>query len=223
MYLVGGLFARYITPYAVCRMPEAMKRVAAVRRIRLASKSAPTRKLADTPTRFHVENMSVSSYLVIPEISSERMQYILIGFLEPETLASNQLRIFPDATLYHFGVLSSAIHMTWMRYTTGRLKSDYQYSVSIVYNNFPWPEANENQKQAIEKAAQKVLAVREEYPDSALADLYDPLTMLANLRKAHSELDKLVEQAYRNTPFKDDSERIKFLFERYQALVDAEK
>lgn len=201
-------------------MPEAMKRVEAVRHVRLASKSAPTRKLADTPTRFHVENMPKSKYLVIPEVSSERRHYIPIGFLEPETLASNKLRIFPNASLYDFGVLSSFMHMAWMRHTTGRLKSDYQYSVSIVYNNFPWPQAQtDKQRQAIEEAAQAVLNARAKYPASSLADLYDPLTMPPELVKAHLRLDTAVDAAYSKKKFLGDSDRVAFLFELYQQLA----
>lgn len=127
-------------PNILKTMPESMKRIEAVRQVRLASKSAPTQKLAATPTRFHVENMPTGNYMVIPEVSSERRIYIPFGFLTPDILASNKLRIVPKATLYHFGVLSSMMHMIWVRYTTGRLKSDYQYSVNLVYNNFPWPD-----------------------------------------------------------------------------------
>jgi len=122
------------------KMPEAMKRVEAVRELRLASKSAPTQKLAATPTRFHVENIPDAPYLVIPEVSSERRRFIPIGFMQPDTLSSNKVRILPHATLYHFGILTSTMHMAWMRATCGRLESRYQYSVTIVYNNFPWPQ-----------------------------------------------------------------------------------
>ncbi|MFM8444939.1 MAG: class I SAM-dependent DNA methyltransferase, partial [Methylococcus sp.] len=133
-------------PDVLRRMPLALQRVDAVRRFRGESKSAPTRKLAEIPTRFHVENIPDSPYLVIPEVSSERRRYVPLGYLAPETLASNKLRIFPQASVYDFSILSSAMHMAWMRATTGRLKSDYQYSVSIVYNNFPWPEPTDAQR-----------------------------------------------------------------------------
>jgi hypothetical protein len=194
-----------------------LKRVEAVRKLRLESKSAPTRKLADMPTRFHVENMPQSSYLVIPEVSSERRIYIPIGFLPPEILASNKLRIFRDADLYQFGVLCSIMHMAWVRYTTGRLKSDYQYSVNLVYNNFPWPEnPSAKQRQAVEAAAQAVLDARAQFPDSSLADLYDPLTMPPVLLKAHRALDKAVDAAYGRRDFKSEAERVAFLFDLYQ-------
>lgn len=200
-------------------MPEAMKRVQAVKAVRLASKSAPTRKLADTPTHFHVENMPKTEYLVIPEVSSERRFYIPIGYVNADTLSSNKLRIMKEATLYHFGVTQSITHMAWMRYTTGRLKSDYQYSVNLVYNNFPWPDASEKQRTAIEKAAQAVLDARASFADSTLADLYDPLTMPPALLKAHQQLDKAVDAAYGRKAFASEAERIAFLFQRYQAIT----
>ncbi|MFY7997600.1 MAG: type IIL restriction-modification enzyme MmeI, partial [Candidatus Kapaibacteriota bacterium] len=137
-------------PEVLRTMPKALERVEAVRKFRLASISAPTRKIAATPTRFHVENMPNAPYLVIPEVTSERRTYIPIGFLTPKIICSNKLKILPNATLYHFGILTSAMHMAWMRVVTGRLKSDYQYSNSVVYNNFPWAESvTEAQKQAV--------------------------------------------------------------------------
>lgn len=126
-------------PAQLRRMPHALARVAAVRKLRLASKSAATRKLADKPTRFHVENFPSQSYLVIPKVSSERRPYIPIGFLKPEIISSDLLLVVADATLYHFGALSSAMHMAWVRQVCGRLKSDYRYSAKLVYNNYPWP------------------------------------------------------------------------------------
>ncbi|MCP5449787.1 MAG: class I SAM-dependent DNA methyltransferase [Gammaproteobacteria bacterium] len=207
-------------PEALKRMPEAMKRVEAVRKYRLNSKSAPTRKIAETPTRFHVENMPDSDFLAIPEVSSERRVYIPLGFLEPETLCSNLIKIVPQATCYHFGVLSSAMHMAWVRNVCGRLKSDYRYSVGIVYNNFPWPQApTDKQKQAIEDAAQVVLAERAKFPDASLADLYDPLTMPPTLTKAHHKLDVAVDMAYAKRKFTGDSDRVAFLFELYRQIT----
>ncbi|WP_411725536.1 class I SAM-dependent DNA methyltransferase [Methyloglobulus sp.] len=207
-------------PDKLRQMPEAMKRVEAVRRVRLASNSAPTRKLADTPTRFHVENMPDSSYLVIPEVSSERRRYIPIGFLMPETLASNLVKIAPNATLYHFGVLSSTMHMAWVRSVCGRLESRYRYSKDVVYNNFPWPQLlTDKQRQSIEDAAQAVLDTRAKYPSSSLADLYDPLTMPPELVKAHHKLDAAVDAAYSQKKFSGDSDRVAFLFELYQQLT----
>ncbi|MEQ8180220.1 MAG: DNA methyltransferase, partial [Smithellaceae bacterium] len=149
------------SPNELKMMPEALRRIDAVKKFRLTSRSAPTQKLANTPTRFHVENMPDGDFMVIPEVSSERRIYIPIGFLSSEIFASNKLRILANTNLYHYGVLCSIMHMAWVRYTTGRLKSDYQYSVNLVYNNFPWPEnPTEKQKQAIESAAQGVLDAR---------------------------------------------------------------
>ncbi len=208
-------------PDQLREMPEVMKRIIAVQKVRLKSKSGGTRKLASRPTRFHVENMPKTKYLVIPEVSSERRPYIPIGFESPKTLASNLLKIAPNATLYHFGVLESAMHMGWVRYTCGRLKSDYRYSKDIVYNNFPWPESpTAKQKAAIEQAAQSVLDVRAKYPESSLADLYDPLTMPAALLKAHQKLDKAVDAAYGKRQFATEAERVAYLFELYQKLTE---
>ena len=217
-------------PSELRQMPEAMKRVEAVRQFRLTSKSAPTRKLADIPTRFHVENMPASTYLLIPEVSSERRNYIPIGFMHPDTLCSNLVKIVPDATLYHLGVLTSTMHMAWVRSVCGRLKSDYRYSAGIVYNNFPWPLCSscnargtdtpaDKTRQAIEAAAQTVLDTRAAFPGASLADLYDPLTMPPALLKAHQKLDAAVDKAYGKTGFKSDAERVAFLFARYQALT----
>lgn len=215
------------TPSDLKKMPEAMKRIDAVRKSRLASKSAPTQKLAATPTRFHVENMPKNNYLIIPEVSSERRYYIPIGFESPETLCSNLVKIAPDAKPYHFGVISSVMHNAWMRAVCGRLESRYRYSAGIVYNNFPWPEnPTDKQKAEIEKCAQAVLDARTQFPDSSLADLYDPLTMPPVLLKAHQALDKAVDVAYGKTNFKTEAERVAFLFELYQkytSLLPVEK
>ncbi len=149
-------------PAELRKMPECLKRVEAVRRFRLDSKSAPTRKIADTPTRFHVENFPESNYLVVPKVSSERRNFIPIGFLGPDTLSSDLVFVAPNATLYHFGVVTSTMHMAWTRATCGRLESRYRYSVGIVYNNFPWPiDANEKQREAISDAAQKASSTPE--------------------------------------------------------------
>ena len=183
-------------PNELRKMPECMKRVEAVREFRLASKSAGTRKLADTPTRFHVENMPAGTYIVIPEVSSERRRYIPMGFMTPDILCSNLVKVVPNATLYHFGILTSNVHMAWVRAVCGRLKSDYRYSKDVVYNNFPWPTPTEAQKAKIEQTAQAILDARALYPDCSLADLYDEVTMPPELRKAHQQNDRAVMQAY---------------------------
>ena len=184
------------TPAELKAMPHCMERVKAVREYRLASPSAGTVKLADKPTRFHVENMPKGHYVVIPEVSSEKRRYIPIGYLDDSKLCSNKLRLVPSATLFIFGVLESNVHMAWMRCVCGRLKSDYDYSIKIVYNNFPWPAPTEQQKAKIEQTAQAILEARALYPDSSLADLYDDLTMPPELRKAHQDNDRAVMDAY---------------------------
>ncbi len=183
-------------PNELRKMPECMKRVEAVRDFRLDSKSAGTVKLASTPTRFHVENMPKANYVVVPEVSSERRRYVPIGFMSPEVLCSNLVKIIPNATLYHFGVLTSNVHMAWMRAVAGRLKSDYRYSKDIVYNNFPWPTPTPEQIAKIEQTAQAILDARALYPDCSLADLYDELTMPKELRTAHQNNDRAVMQAF---------------------------
>ncbi len=184
------------TPAELKAMPHCMERVKAVREYRLASPSAGTVKLADKPTRFHVENMPKGHYVVIPEVSSEKRRYIPIGYLDDSKLCSNKLRLVPSATLFIFGVLESNVHMAWMRCVCGRLKSDYDYSIKIVYNNFPWPTPTEQQKAKIKQTAQAILDARALYPDSSLADLYDELTMPLELRKAHQANDRAVMDAY---------------------------
>lgn len=209
------------SPAQLQAMPEAIKRVKAVQKSRLASKSTPTRKLAATPTRFHVENFPTGSFLVIPEASSERRHYLPIGFEQPPTMCSNLVKILPDATLYHFGILSSLMHNAWMRTVCGRLKSDYRYSVGIVYNNFPWPlRPSDKQQQAVETAAQAVLDARAAFPDSNLAQLYDPLTMPPVLSKAHQGLDQVVDKAYGNLKFESEAARMSFLFQLYQKYLE---
>lgn len=206
-------------PHELRQMPEVMKRVEAVRQFRLASKSEGTRKLAATPTRFHVENMPKHSFIVMPSVSSEKRPYIPIGFMKPNTMISNLCFINTKITKFHFGVLTSLMHMAWVRQVCGRLKSDYRYSAKLVYNNFPWPEnPTEKQKQKVAEMAQAVLDTREKYPDSTLADLYDPLTMPAPLAKAHAELDRAVDKCYRSKPFTSDRERVEFLFMLYEKL-----
>ena len=183
-------------PNELRKMPECMKRVEATRQFRLSSKSAGTVKLADKPTHFHVENMPDSTYVIIPEVSSERRRYIPMGFMTPDNLASNLVKVVPNATIYHFGVLTSNVHMAWVRAVCGRLKSDYRYSKDVVYNNFPWPTPTGEQKARIQQTAQAILDARALYPDCSLADLYDEVTMPPELRKAHQQNDKAVMQAY---------------------------
>ena len=177
-----------------CRM--VMERVERVRQDRLSSPAATTRRAADTPTRFAVDAQPDTNYLVIPQVSSERRRYIPIGFMSPDIIASNLVFIVPNATLYHFGVLTSNVHNAWMRVTCGRMKSDYRYGGDIVYNNFPWPPSTDAQREKIEQTAQAILDARALFPDSCLADLYDETTMPPELRRAHQQNDRAVMQAY---------------------------
>lgn len=184
------------TPAELKAMPHCMERVKAVREYRLASPSAGTVKLADKPTRFHVENMPSGRYIVIPQVSSERRRYIPMGYMDNSVLCSDKVRILPNGNLYEFGILESNVHMAWVRATCCRLKSDYSYTVNDVYNNFIWPAPTEQQKAKIEQTAQAILDARALYPDSSLADLYDELTMPPELRKAHQANDRAVMDAY---------------------------
>jgi type I restriction-modification system DNA methylase subunit len=208
------------SPAELRRLPECLKRIEAVKSFRLASKSPGTRKIAATPTRYHVENFPQGNYMVIPEVSSERRQYIPIGYIGPEIIASNKVRLFPDATPYHFGILTSAMHMAWMRHVCGRLKSDYQYSVKLVYNNFPWPEASESQQERVGELAQAVLSARANHPDCTLADLYHPISMPADLSLAHQALDRAVDRLYRSNGFATDMERFAHLIELYDRMAN---
>ena len=183
-------------PEKLRKMPKCLQRINNVREFRLRSKSEGTRKLADKPTRFHVETFLSNSYLVLPLTSSERRRYVPIGFISPDVLASNLVIVVANANLYHFGVLTSNVFMAWMRAVCGRLKSDYRITKDNVYNNFPWPMPAEEQKKKIEQTAQAILDARALYPNSSLADLYDELTMPRELRKAHQENDKAVMEAY---------------------------
>ena len=208
------------SPKELKKMPYCMKRIEAVRTLRLNSRSSGTRKLADTPTRFHVENMPKGSYIVIPEVSSEKRRYIPMGYMDDSILCSNKLRLMPNSGLYEFGILESNVHMSWMRCVCGRLKSDYDYSIKIVYNNFPWPNPTDKQKVIIEKTAQGILDARALYPDSSLADLYDELTMPPELRKAHRANDKSVMQAYGFWgKLNSESECVAELMKMYEQLV----
>ena len=206
-------------PMDLIKLPECLKRIEAVREYRLASPSPGTIKLADKPTRFHVENMPGSNYLLIPKVSSERRQYIPVGFMEPEFLSSDLVFIIPDATLYHFGILTSSVHNAWMRVVAGRLKSDYRYSKDVVYNNFSWPDATEEQKAKIEKTAQAILDARQVYPNASMADLYGNLVLFPDLLKAHRANDAAVLEAYGFPKDATESEIVARLFKMYQELT----
>jgi hypothetical protein len=194
-----------------------MTRIGNVRKFRLESERKDTQKLADTPTQFAFKSHEDCEYIIIPSVSSERRKYIPIGFMSANEIASNLCLIIPNAELFHFGVLTSLMHMTWVKNICGRLKSDVRYSNGIVYNNFPWPEnSTEKQVKAIKAAAQKVLDVRLQFPNSTMADLYEPDGMPPALVKAHNQLDKAVDLAYRPQAFTSEANRMVFLFELYE-------
>jgi very-short-patch-repair endonuclease len=240
------LWLRSIAPGELRTMPEVMRRVQAVKETRLASNRPTTRELASTPMLFGEIRQTDQPYLLIPSVSSENRKFIPIGYMQPNVIASNLVFMLPNATLYHFGILTSTMHNAWMRTVCGRLESRYRYSVGIVYNNFPWPAASshssvrpepvegsnvhdstssartdkeEKLHAAIEAAAQTILDARALYPGSSLADLYDPLSMPPELVKAHAALDKAVDAAYGYKAGRDDAARVAFLFERYQQLT----
>jgi hypothetical protein len=206
-----------IPPAELRQLPLVLERVAAARKFRQKSRSAGTRELP--PTEFHVTVIPDAPFLVIPEVSSERREYVPIGWLEPPTIPSNLVRILPSADRWHFGILTSRMHMAWLRNIGGRLKSDYRYSIGIVYNNFPWPEATEKQKQKIRTLAQAVLDARTQFPNATLADLYDADAMPPKLRKAHRDLDSAVDNLYRRGGFAGDRVRVEHLFTLYERLI----
>lgn len=203
------------------QLPECRKRVEQVREYRLASKSAGTRKIADKPTRFHVENMPEGSSIIIPEVSSSRRKRVPMGFVGPEIFCSNKVRLIPNASLYHYGILQSQFHNAWVRIVTGRLKDDYQYSANIDYNNFVWPEPTESQREEVERCAQAVLDARDAQEGATLADMYDPKNepFFPELMTAHKALDAAVEAAY-GVDFGGDEEKIvAHLFNLYAKKV----
>ena len=220
------LWLNDISPVDMRRSTILSKKLAAVKKMREDSSAAPTRKKAETPHLFFSIVQPKNRYLMIPRVSSERRKYIPIGFMPPEIIASDACSIVPNASLYHFGILTSNIHNAWMRTVAGRLKSDYRYSGSVVYNNFPWPTPTEAQKAKIEETAQGILDARALYPDASLADLYDELTMPPELRKAHVRNDQAVAAAYglnKNSPeFKSESACVAMLMRMYQALTEKE-
>ena len=214
------LWIKDASPSDIRSCPPVMKRLEAVCKMRIASPKAATRKWADRPTLFTEDRQPESGYyILVPRHSSEKRRYIPIGFVEATIICGDANLMIPSATLYHLGVLTSNVHMAWMRAVAGRLKSDYRYSAQIVYNNFPWPEPTDEQKSRIEATAQGILDARAKYPDSTLADLYDELTMPPELRHAHQENDRAVMAAYGFPTAMTESECVAELFRRYQALL----
>jgi hypothetical protein len=206
-----------ISPNRINKLKMVKDRIEKTRIFRETSKREATNKLAATPSLFGEIRQPETDYLLIPKVSSENRPYIPIGFMKPENITNGSALIIPNAGLYEFGVLTSVMHMAWMRYVCGRLELRYQYSASLVYNNFPWPSPSEKQIIAITETAQLILDIRLLFPDSTLAEMYNPSTMPPKLVKAHQKLDKAVEAAYGRT-FDDDSQRVAYLFELYQKL-----
>ena len=210
------LWLKNATPGDLRQMPAVLERMEGVRKMREASSDAATRRLADYPHLFRETN-NPETYIIVPSVSSERRRYVPMGFLTADTIPTNLVLIIPDATLYHFGILESSVHMAWMRAVCGRLEMRYRYSKDVVYNNFPWPSPTDEQKTKIEQTAQAILDARALYPDSSLADQYDELTMPVELRKAHQDNDRAVMQAYGfDIKTMTESQCVAELFKLYQ-------
>ena len=214
------LWLKDCTPAELKAMPCVRERVLKVREYRLSSKKEQTKKRADIPTLFAEDRQPDSDYILVPRTSSENRRYLPMGFLSKDVIAGDTI-ILPDATIYHFGILTSNVHMAWMRTVTGRLKSDYRYSNTIVYNNFPWPDVTEQQKAKIEQTAKAILAARENNSGLSLADLYDEAFMPADLRKAHKANDRAVMEAYGMWgKVHSEAECVAWLFRLYQELTE---
>ena len=220
-YLQGGkrwiLALHDAPPEELARMPRVRERIAAVRAFRESSRSAPTQKLAETPTLFHLNVLPDRPFLVVPRVSSERRVYAPIGWLEPPTIPSDATLLLRNATLADFALLTSAMHMAWLRHVGGRLESRYRYSIGLVYNTFPVPPEDADRSR-LEAPAQAVLDIRAAYPNSTLASLYDPDLMPPGLRQAHQALDRAVDRLYRRGRFASDRERIEYLFTLYEKM-----
>ncbi|MGO4572894.1 class I SAM-dependent DNA methyltransferase [Microvirga sp. 2TAF3] len=208
-----------VSPKDLRNLPHVVERMRKVKAFRAKSQRKSTLAIADYPERYNVELIPQSSFLAIPEVSSERREYIPIGWLKPPAIPSNKLRVIVNGDLWLFGVLTSRMHMAWTRYVGGRLKSDFQYSVGVNYNAFPWPEATEAQREKIRKLAKAVLDARASFAGATLADLYDADVMRSELRKAHRALDVAVDKLYRSAAFSSDRERVEHLFGLYEELV----
>jgi hypothetical protein len=209
-------------PGELKKLPEVMKVIEAVQKYRLASKRAGTRKMADTPTRLSIERLPESDCLAVPSVSASRRKYVPLGYIKKGVVPSNHLLVIPDDDKYYFGVLTSSVHMAWTNVVSGRIESDYGYSVGIVYNNFPWPSPTANQKIAVRDAASAVLYARTTFKDSSLADLYDPLTMPQRLRNAHRDLDRIIAKAYGFPAGEGDEAIAARLMEMHREIVDSE-
>ena len=204
-------------PNVLAGMPSVRERIARVREFRSRSKRKQTLQLAHYPTRYNVEVIPTTPFLVIPKVSSERREYVPVGWLKPPTIPSDLIFVLQNATLTDFALLTSAMHMAWLRHIGGRLKSDYRYSIGLVYNSFPMPAANTDVSK-LEPLAQAVLDARADYPDATLADLYDPDLMPPVLRRVHHAIDLVVDRLYRRTGFESERERAEHLFMLYEKM-----
>lgn len=205
-------------------MPVVMDRLAKVKKMRLESNKQQTREIASKPHLFgEIRQPKEGHYILVPAFTSERRPYVPIGFMGSEVITNNKNYIIPNGTLYEFGVLTSEMHLDWMRAVGGRLESRYSYSTTLVYNTFPWPDASEAKRKHIESLAEEALLIREDYPHMSLGELYDPDKMPTPLLEAHKALDRAVEALYRDKPFRDAPERLEHLFARYEKLIAAEK
>lgn len=207
------------TPTDLKALPHVVARMREVRKQRAASDRKSTKAIANFPERYNVEVLPDSPFLVVPEVSSERREYIPIAWLEPPVIPSNKVRILPNASLWHFALLTSAMHMSWVRHICGRLKSDFQYGIGVVYNNFPVPGATDAARAKIELLSQAVLDTRAKHSEASLADLYDPDLMPGDLRRAHMALDKAIDGLYSGASFTSDRERAEHLLALYEKMV----
>ena len=196
-----------------------MRRIEAVRQFRLYSKKIPTQRLANKPGLFAEIRQPTERFIVVPQHTSENRKYIPFGYFDPTFILHNSCSAIMGASLYHFGVISSTMHMAWVKTVCGRIKSDYRYSTKLVYNNFPWPQdVSETKRRKIQEAAQQVIDVRSKFSGYTLAELYDPLSMPAELVDAHDNLDRNVDAAYRVKKFRTELERIQYLFEEHSEI-----
>jgi hypothetical protein len=205
------------------KMPATKKRIEQVRLLRSASKSKPTRDISDTPERFHVEHIPTTNYLAVPAVSSEKRQYVPICFMTPDKVASNLLNVVDNASTHLFAIISSRMHMCWVRTVGGRLETRIRYSSALCYNTFPFPKISAAQQSKLEECVYRVLDEREQHSERTLAELYDPDKMPKGLIEAHREMDLAVEQCYRKQPFANDEERLEYLFALYEQMIADEK
>ena len=220
MAATAGYWAVHNAPPCTLNgLPRVKERIAKVREVRLASDSKPTKALAATPVLYHVNVIPSAPFLVVPKVSSERREYVPIGWLEPPTIPSDLVFVLNGATKPLFGLLTSTMHMSWLRYLGGRLESRYRYSVGLVYNTFPLPPVPEADLAKLEPLAQAVLDARAAHADATLSDLYDPDIMPANLRRAHQALDRAVDRLYRKKGFASDRERVEHLLAMYEKMT----